>query len=356
MAAGAGGALEVPALGYLVIGLLALCMALTLRGVRAMWVYSFGALFEAIYTGLSFSVLSYNIHLGGWARSLDHSVQNAILNAAKAFDGYAGYFFHGTAVLAEWGVREMEHLAVETLGWARWLQHVHLPGYVKWAVRALVPPWFIYKLAQAAIRAELPRIEKLAHAAVHDVTTVITQRVEIPYAGEWRWIHRHWKGLTAAVAAAGAIAIPIPHVTPGVGNIWRGFTRRLARIERRLARLEGLLGVAGMAAVMANVLGLRSWRCLTKGPIGKVSRALCGLGTQALEDLLSLLIDALVLTDICKIESLLVDAIPVVQPTFDAIIGGLDAALCHGDYHPPPLMPAQALYLPANPALELSLT
>lgn len=339
-------ALEVPALGYLAIGLLALCMAVSLRGIRAMWVYTFGSLLSELGNLLNYDKWVVHIHLGGPLLALDHKIQNAILDAAALFDGYAGYFFHGAAVLTEWAVKETEYLARQTLAWAGWMQHVHLPGYVKWAVRALVPPLLIYKLVQVALKARLPHLLRTVKVEVHTATSTVYR---LPKALRREITHDHVRlgALAAAVAAmAGSLTWPHGIGLPNIGHVWRGLTRRLARAERRLRRLEGLFTVAGAAAIMANALGLPSVRCVTKGPLSKVSRALCGLGGQALNDLLNLLVDAAVLGDPCDTVTLLTDAVPLIMGPLDEATNALSDTFGRCHYHlPPPLAVAKPVQL-----------
>ena len=203
--------------------------------------------------------------------------------------------------------------------------------------------------AAAGIAHALPRTVK-----AHDRTQAVTQieTVAMPHAGEWNWIHDHFDTLkkSVAAAAAGAIGLALPHA-PSLPVPW-GLTAR--QLRRRLGRAEALLGVTAFAAVLASTLGV-SARCLRPtGPLSRVSRRLCGLSSGALNDLLGLLVDALIVVDVCEVITLLNEGLTVIEGPLADLTGVAGAALCHGDYSEPPAMPSVQLYLPSNPSLQLS--
>jgi hypothetical protein len=110
-----------------------------------------------------------------------------------------------------------------------------------------------------------------------------------------------------------------------------------------------------MAAAIANVLGLPNWRCLTRGNIGRASRALCGLGAAAFEDLLGLLVDVLIVEDICEVINLLESGLSLIQGPLNSFVTVVDGALCHGDYLRPPSDGDAPLSLPKVTGVALSL-
>ena len=131
-------------------------------------------------------------------------------------------------------------------------------------------------------------------------TTKVTkvERVVMPHAEEWDWITHHWGGLVRAIslAAAGALAPTLPQAKP-IRWPW-GLTP--TAIRRRLHRLEGLLGVAGMAVAVAAVFRVTP-RCVTNGNIGKLMRRICGMPAHWFNDLLGLLADFYVLENLCDV-------------------------------------------------------
>ena len=112
-----------------------------------------------------------------------------------------------------------------------------------------------------------------------------------------------------------------------------------------MRRLEALLGAAAFAGLMANALGVTA-RCLRSGNVGRTARALCGMPKHALDDLLGLVIDFLVINDICQVIVLLNDAFALVEDQLAAFAGEVGGALCHGDYDGGPIVPVAPFTAP----------
>jgi hypothetical protein len=136
--------------------------------------------------------------------------------------------------------------------------------------------------AAAGVAHSFPKVAK-ANSHVPELTRV--ERVAMPHAGEWDWLHRHWKGVRNAVLGAVAVAGALTH--PGSIPWENPFSEWVKQNKKRLSRLELLLGATGAAALVARALGGVTVNCVRKGNIGKVARRLCGLD-GALVDLLLL--------------------------------------------------------------------
>lgn len=321
MAAGAAAAEEAPALAGFLLGLTALLVVGFLIAVRHVWIYTVGAILEDLGHLLRIDTFGIHWHPGDKLIDIDHAVQNWIVDAETAADGGVAYLFHASAVLAEWGIRELEHWTAESLAWAEWFQHVHLPRWVKWAIAATVPPYLIYKIARTAVSAALPSVLRAARAMIRDSTALLHGDIR-PLE---RDLDKAWHRLRALEAEISKVAGGHIHVhAPGVLNlpgVWRGLTRRAARIERRLARLEALLGATGLAVAMANVLGLPNARCLRNGNIGRLSRFLCGMDGRLLDMFLLGAFEAAVVTDLCDFATLLSKTTEAARP---ALMGFVD--------------------------------
>lgn len=347
----AGAALTEAAL--LAITLIAFLIWAIAYGMRGAWVHTIGWGLVQIAEALAHVPFG----IGSWLKlqvlAVDDSVLNVFDTLIAGSDGLVGYLLHWVAQVFTWGVRETVALTHDVLGWAEQLQNVHLPKYVKWAVAALVPPVLIYRIARQVVTAELPHLRDTVRTYIRTSTTVV-ERLPKQLRREVTHDHLRIGALAAAVAAlAGSLTWPHGISVPHVPELWRGLTKRLARIERRLRRLEGLLGVTGMAIAIANVLGIPNPRCLTKGPLGKVSRALCGLGGQALEDLLGLIVDAAVLGDPCDTMTILVDGAHLVMGPIDDLTGALDDAFGRCNYNLAAPLKVGNLYPPAHADLTL---
>jgi hypothetical protein len=256
---------EAPVLAYLTVGLLAAVAFVVCLGMRAVWIHTFGYILTELADLLDFNIGFIHVHWGGLLRRVDHTVLNTLHGMARRSEHAMGYLFHGAAVIQGWVAQELAGLAHDVYGWAAWVQHAHLPRFVKAMIYSLVPPLLV-----PLIRREL--------AAFHPthLTRVIHYRLGLSRRQVQAMI-------AAAIAGAGAIALPLPHVMPRL----RDLERSRVNIWKRLTRLEKLLGVTAFAAAMARVLGLGSARCLRDGNIGRAARRWCGLDPSLVEALLA---------------------------------------------------------------------
>lgn len=326
---------EGAALSYLIVGLALMAGYAICLGLLYAWRSTIGWLLERLASILNFSVLRHSIPLGAPVAALDHRMKAILGAAASKLQGGAGYFFHGAAKIQAWITHEMYQLGAEIYDSYYWLRHVHLPKVTTIIRAEAMPRSLIARYVRAAVRPIEAKLEREIHGAVHAGQTVITQRIELPYLKDWQWLHRHWRALTEAIGAAGAGAVagrfPWVHVFPRLGAL----ERFEATTKKRLHRLEKLLGVTALAAAMANVLGLPNWRCLTRGNVGRTARALCGIPTHLLNDLLGLIVDFFVLTDACEVVTLLQDAALAIEPEILAFVDFVSQLpLCEGESPP----------------------
>lgn len=326
----------IPALAYLVIGMAAYLSWASVVGLRYAWAHTFGWVLNQLADLLKFKVLGHGFDWGGPVRAINDTVLNGLAHQAESFQASAGYFFHGAAQLTEWAVQATEDLAAQTLHFGHWITHVHLPRYARWAITALVPPLLAWQVAKYVTKHVLPTVVHIAGEAAHGAKVFAGA-----LAGELSHdLHRAEKLLRALEGQLAAVAGHLPHVHapsfPTPWKLWRGFTRKAARLERRMARLEALLGVTAFAAMMAKVLGLGSSRCLRSGNLGKLSRWLCGLDSSLI-DLLALgAFEAMVVSDLCAFSSAIVKATQVAEPALMGFVDVEDALLgCSSASFPP---------------------
>lgn len=320
MAAAPAAAAEGVVLSYIAVGLLAAVMFVVALGLHGAWVRTFGAIFSAL-GGVKISLgFGQSVHPLRFLEDASNGVANGFLAIAKGSQHSMGYLFHGAAVIQGWIAKEIVGLATDVLGWGRWLQHVHLPKYVRYALYAAFPPALLAKLIQGHA---IPKIIQAGRATTHAATHAATHTTT-------RVMH----------ATAGAIPLPFPwiHVAPRLGAL----ERSASRLARRLRRVEALVGVTALAAAMANVLGLPNWRCLTRGNIGRGARAFCGLDKWLVDFLLLGSIEAFIVTDLCAFTSLLADAARAARPALFTLVE-VEGALvtCNG------AKPLEPLRLPA---------
>lgn len=227
---------------------------------------------------------------------------------------------------------------VELLSTVRWLLTQEIPHLIRGLPNAVTK---LVHQAQAIIRglerdvgrltAHLPgQVRRLIHAGLIGLLG--------PFLLPLRWLLKVWRVISHAAVHAGGIAVPwieVPRVR-----------KRLRKLEADTTKLWKLLGVAGAAALIARALQINV-RCVTRGPLGKVARRLCGISATALEDLLGLIADVVIVTEICEVIPYLEQGLNVIAGPLSNLIGEAGAALCGDDFDPPPRLSVPALSLPA---------
>lgn len=254
----------VPALAYLVVGLLLMLAWAVQRGLLAIWIHTFGAILLRLADLLTIDVSFVHIHLGGPLLRLNDTVRNGLVAGASKAEHGAGYFFHGCAVIVRWMAGEIEDLAGETYAWAEWFQKAHLPRLLKAAIYAAFPPLLIARLVKAAIHAHLPHIGR----------TVIYKAAPAAKAAVTKVIH----------ATSGAVAIPgwVIRLPGRVGHI----ERDLSGLRKRLKSVEKIAGATAAVALFTAALaklGLHWLRCRN---VTKTGKRVCALDSGLLDALL----------------------------------------------------------------------
>jgi hypothetical protein len=309
-----------PQLALLVGLFFALVGYMAARGSLAIWTHSLGYLLEGLARILRFSVGKWpakvTIDLGGPVRALNNAVISALQTWADGAEIEIGYFLHGNAILWHWMVSELDSFAQSSAQFGEWLIHVRLPKWAKYAALAALPAGLLAKLIKAAIAHELPQL---------------TRTVKV--------IERTLPGKTITIVKrAAAVAIPGVIALPWLEREWRGLTRRMARINSRLRRLELLLTATGLAVAVANMTGtsFRCWR--GQGNIARAARHLCGLERGLLDLLLLGTVEAFIASDLCGFTDLLIKEAEHLRPALLTLVDVEDVLIdCHGTSKPPDL-------------------
>jgi hypothetical protein len=217
-----------------------------------------------------------------------------------------------------------------SLAW--WLTHSEIPRQARAHTKhAEQTATHADAVAEAAMKSTVGLAKSHpGKVTAQQITTV--ERVAMPHAAEWEWISHHWKALTRAVTAP--TTLPGIIAAPRVGDI-AGWTRRNLRWHnRRLARLEALLGVTGLAAVLARTLGV-SIKCLRPGGnVSRVARSLCGLPTHLLDDLLGILADVWLIENVCVVLPFLETAASEIGTPLVEALTAVGAGICAGSQAP----------------------
>jgi len=346
------GALGIAALADLLIALLDLLALGVLLGL--LWVYrqTLGALIQFLVSHTTLKVFGVKIPFLFPLEAADNFLQASMSTAALGLEIAAGRLFHSLGVIFGWMVNLALYSATTLEGAVNWFKHIHLPRYAKWAIRAAFPLAWLTKLIAQEIAKVLPKIGHVAKGLAHAAVTVVTHPVRAIEA-EIAKIRHKVAALVAAIAATGGLVIHPGH-TLTLPKTWRALTKRLARIERRLHKAESWAAAGVLAVAMANVLGVTA-KCLRSGNVGKVARRLCGLSAQALEDLLGLIADALILANICQVITLLQDGLSFIEPEIKSFIDAVETWACYGNAEHPPSLPGVTLDLPALVGVGLDL-
>lgn len=309
------------------------------RGLLIIWVSTFGAVLLRLAQLLNLHIrgpfgFHINIDAGGWASDLNNTAVNFLSAWVRGSEQMMGDTWYAMTWVFTAMSGAISWTAQEVLDGGHWMIHTFVPAFVQTYVGPIERAVAIGQAATHRTTTVVKVIERTVVEKADQAARTHVPTVAIPFVGSWYWIHRHIHVLerlvTDAPAIERAIAVPFPLDLP----IPFGLTIR--QIKARLRRLEGLFGVTAFAGMMAMTLGIPSWRCLTKGPLGRTSRALCGLDSDLLNLLLLGVSEAFVVTDLCDFAHLLTDATEQIVPGLMDFVGVEDALIgCHGATAPP---------------------
>lgn len=225
--------------------------------------------------------------------------------------GWAAQLLRTSLFLQTWFIPQMIRRALRTVEAeiVALYKHMPLPGHI--VIR-------LPKISRAQVRAAVAAL--LPAAIAHDLPLLA-------------WLRKNFHALTAVLPHT----LPIP------------FGRTIAQIKRRLHRLEralpGTALFAGAVAVALGRLGIAWVRC---NNVRRVGRTLCGLNPRTITDLLGFFADVLILTNICRVFTVLEQGLGFIQPQITAFIGGVGAWACYGDNESPPRLAVPPLDLPSS--------
>jgi hypothetical protein len=320
MAAPAAIAEEAPEFGAIFVALeltLGFCF---LWALRQAWIHTLGAVLIELGHVLNFDRAFIHIHWGNFFLRLDARIQQTIVDHLIATQYAMGEMWHEVGRLQHWLSHEIWALGRDTFHFGAWAIGTYVPTYVK----AITDPLGL--AARALTRAAHAAEGRIAH---------LTRTTSIPYAHQWRWIHRHWKPFALAVALAPTIPLHLPHT---IGRLWHTIYELRhwrAHTNKRLRRLEAAITATGAAAILANVTGTRipCWR--GRGNIARLLRHVCGSPAWLLDLLILGAVEAFVATDLCVFTDLLIKEATFVRPALIKLVDVEDALIgCHGTTKP----------------------
>lgn len=315
-----------PEFSVMLLSLLALAAALVALGLVA----SLQAFNRAVFGGIA--------KLLGWVPVFGLVLSSPINDVYKwldselgavvlALDKRVGHYFHVFAAEVSWVGREIKEGAIALYQLAEF-------------TNVLVPLWLLNQAKQQLGRA----IDWAAHEAEVEAVRV--------YGIARKGIDASLRPLVGYVHG---LERQIEHVLDpqiaGIRTNERLFGRTVTSIRRQLRTLTEATVGAGAAALVATALaqlGLSWIKCRNWKRLG---RGVCGLPTNWISDLLGLVTDFLVLTDICSVIPWLEDAFSATAAPLVSALTTAGAGICNPNAKHPPTMNA-----PAPPAVPLYLT
>lgn len=274
----------------------------------------------------------------GQVTKLSRWLANKLGAAALLMESHIAGFFAGVLTVVKFVAFWTFAWPVEMLLTTKWLLHDEIPRLIHALKTA---PGVLTRIVTRTIgltRREWAAVKTLAASVARSAVHIPLGALSLPDLNAIRWLRHNYKALVAAAAVAGGLAMPWPTL--------RRLMHRTDALSKRLHRVEALLGVTAFAAIMARVLGLASPRCLRGGNVGRIARGICGMPLRWFNDVLALLTDFFVLTEICEVIGWLEAGFGVVANELTAFVSETGMALCHGDYDAPGKLQPPTLYTP----------
>jgi hypothetical protein len=329
--------------GWSIAAIIGFCVCWALLLI---WAATIGAVFDALASALTVHKWFVHIDLGGPFRNANHFVENKLEGWANSCQKQFGLSMHYMAVLYFAMSKEISQLSQDTLSAGHWIVHTAIPQVVEWDTGSWKKRTNKAAAAAAGAAAGLALLKKHSAAQQHSQAQTNSQVKTHEQTSDRT--QTHTKVQTQAQAHVQAHDHVLIHKVIEVEKLPVPFGQTVKNIRARVGNVEALLGATAMAAAMANVLGVASPRCLRDGPLGRFSRALCGLPTGLFEGFLGLLLDAFVFTEICRIMNLLEPVVSEVAVPIVETLTTTAAVFCDPKYQAPTPMIVRENHLPSK--------
>lgn len=256
-------------------------------------------------------------------------------------------YFHQLGQLAFYAGHFAWRTATTVANFDNWLLHVYLPRkFSALTGHAVDLTKTIYRTIPLS-KAQLSHIES---AIESHLRAAIAGTIPIAVPHTWpkiNWTPKRWREWLGLAAGAGALALP------GALAWEREFGKTLGKIEStvgtRLRKMNWLLAFAGAGTLVFAGLAKLGLQWLKCGNVNRLGRVICKMPVNFLEDILGLLTDFLILTNICQVIPLLEDGFNLVEPLIVDFTSGAAALACADKYGSAPALSIPALRLPASP-------
>jgi len=285
---------------------------------------------------------------------IEKQIVSAMSDIANGVEGVIGAFWHALGNLVASIGHEIYGLAVAIDSFGQYLHNVVRP----WVVLTLVGglqhgvKWLRHEIA--SIKTTVYRTATIIEHPVHTKIGGAVREITRPIAGELgrleHWVFPRVKGLEHELD----VTIPrdIAAVRSRVGQLDRFYERLWAKVRHldkiTVGTLVGALALTFLAKLGAGWILCRNWKTLGRG--------VCRLPGHFIEDLLGLIADFVVLTNICQVLPWLEEGFSLVVSPLVSTLSRAGAGVCHSSSGPPAPLTTPALYLPAaggTPTLHL---
>lgn len=237
---------------------------------------------------------------------IEQKIHDLIGQAEQAIDAQVGRWFGSLAKLVEWVGQEIRRHA----GLLSIMATILLGPAITAVLRDAI------KLVSREIRHARAQVTGLLHY-VH--VTLPAEIAQAEKAAERR-----------AKALAGTIGHVVEHDIPSLRDAVRGLLDRLDHLAKRLRAAEKRITLAALAAAVIATLAKVGAGWIRCGPWNRIGKAGCKLPYHWVTDLLALVTDYLVLTNVCTAITWLEDGYAVVEPELTALITDATKGICHG--------------------------
>lgn len=317
-----------PAAGEFAVSLIAFLLFVVAFGLLWAWRHTLGAVLQAFAAwaaGVSVGASRIRIHplrpISDIAVKLDHWVDHALSVAAENSQLVALKMFHQSAFLLAWLGQQVGGLAYDVSAAFERTATATIPDAITRATHTL------FRRITAAEHAVDHALDVSIPSIQHRISTLDHAR-------------KSAEALAAREAATIAhdVTVTLPHEIAHA-EAWIGRTAKQARAHaRRLANIEALLTVAGVAALVNVALSTLKLNWIKCPALGRIGRKHGCAPWHLLEDMLGGTFLALAATDICKWSALMTGAAQEIRPVLVSVVGVENALVgCHGATGPPAL-------------------
>jgi hypothetical protein len=301
-------------------------------GLLQAWRNTVGGVFDAMSKVKINIKWAPDIHPFRFLGDINNTVEHSLSTWAALCEKQMGLALHYMAELYHVTANEVASLSENTLALGHHIIHHSIPDAIRTEVAYFLRRQHSTDAAVASTSAELAQLKKRTSAAQRTQTQTNTAT----HAQATTTTHdlAHTKAKVQEVAQSVRPQTAVITQVVDVGSLPVPFGRTISQLKKRISRAEAWTAAGALSIAMANVLGLPNPRCLRDGPIGRVSRRLCGMPSNFLNDILGLLADFFILENICTVLPWVETAASEIGAPLVEVLTEVGAGLCHGAHAP----------------------